>query len=114
MNQVPEARPDPDRRPYLGMRGGDLDGRWYAKYWDPEMAPLPEHIRAALDIGPQATALCLGVDDAGTLSDPGYQDLESGYSVHDDGSIHIATLTRMPGVTPAMWDWWFWSTTCAG
>lgn len=54
MTEESEPRPDPDRGPYLEMRGGDLDGRWYAKYWNPQMGPLPEHISQALDIGPQA------------------------------------------------------------
>ena len=85
-----------------------LDGHWYAKYWNPVMAPLPGHIREAIDLGPQATPLSLGLEDAATLTDAGYHDLESGYATFDDGSIHIATLTSMPRVTPAMWDWWFW------
>lgn len=108
MTEVAGPRPDPARRPHLGIQGGELDGKWYAKYWNPVMAPLPDHIREAIDLGPQASALCLSFDNAGTLTDPGYQDLESGYALFEDGSMHIATLTRMPGVSPVMWDWWFW------
>jgi hypothetical protein len=86
----------------------ELDGKWYAKYWDPVMASLPDHVTQAIDLGPQAPPLCLSLDNAATLSDGGYQELENGYSLSDDGSMHIATLTRMPRVVPAMLDWWFW------
>jgi hypothetical protein len=90
------------------MQAGELDGKWYAKYWNPVMAPLPEHIREAIDLGPQAPALCVGLGNAGALSEAGYQELENGYALFEDGSMHVAALTRMPGVSPAMWDWWFW------
>ncbi|WP_198152978.1 hypothetical protein [Pseudofrankia sp. DC12] len=72
------------------------------------MTSLPDDVGAALGLGPQASPLCLSLDNVGTLSDAGYQELENGYSLADDGSMHIATLTRMPGATPAMLDWWFW------
>ncbi|MFI0902486.1 DAPG hydrolase family protein [Streptomyces sioyaensis] len=108
MADLADPRPDPDRRPHVGMHAGELDGKWYAKYWNPVMAPLPEHVREALALGPQAPPLCLDFNAAATLSDAGYHDLENGYSLFDDGSMHIATLTRMPGVSPAMLDWWFW------
>ena len=29
----------------LGIRPGDLDGRPYAKYWNPEMGPMQEHVQ---------------------------------------------------------------------
>mgnify|MGYP001225323634 CR=1 FL=1 len=32
------------REKYLGMRPGDLDGKPYARYWNPEMRPLPAHV----------------------------------------------------------------------
>ncbi|MFD8546078.1 DAPG hydrolase family protein [Streptomyces sp. NPDC059649] len=103
-----ESRPDPARQTHLGMRPGELDGKWYAKYWNPVMAPLPEHIKEAIGLGPQAPPLCLRLDDVGTLDEAGYQELENGYSLFDDGSMHVATLTYMPGVSPEMVDWWFW------
>ncbi|MFE2484183.1 DAPG hydrolase family protein [Streptomyces mirabilis] len=108
MTEVREPRPDPARRPHLGMHPGELDGKWYAKYWDPVMAPMPEHIKEAIGLGPQPPPLCLSPDDAATLSDAGYGEFENGYSLFSDGSAHIATLTRMPRVSPAMVDWWFW------
>ena len=32
---------------YLGMKPGDLDGKPYAKYWNPEMKPLPDYVQNA-------------------------------------------------------------------
>ena len=32
---------------------------------------------------------------------------ENGFGLGPDGSIRVAVRTRMPGVSPAMWDWWF-------
>ena len=101
-------RPDPGRRTHLGVAAGELDGKWYAKYWNPVMAPLPDAVREAIGLGPQAVPLGLRLDEAAALAGPGYHELENGYSLHDDGSMHVAVLTPMPGVAPAMWDWWFW------
>lgn len=39
---------------YLGMRPGDLDGKPYAKYWNPDMSPLPEHVQSVLAHGVEA------------------------------------------------------------
>src|SRR5690242_8142533 len=72
------------------MRAGELDGKWYAKYWNPVMAPMPEHIKEAIGLGPQPPPLCLSPDDAATLSDTGYGEFENGYSLFSDGSAHIA------------------------
>ncbi len=101
------SRPDSDRSVYLGMRPGDLDNKWFGKYWNPELAPLPEHVRAGLALGPQAAELLPRLSDVAKLLEPGYAPLENGFGVQVDGSIYIAILTEMPGVSPAMWDWWF-------
>lgn len=102
------GQPDPNRSPYLGMKDGDLDGEWFAKYWNPQMAPLPDHVAQAIDVSPVAPPLCLDFAEMGTLADPGYQQLENGYSLLDDGAMHVAVRTDMPRVTAEMWDWWFW------
>ncbi|MFF4134473.1 hypothetical protein ACFY1B_23600 [Streptomyces mirabilis] len=57
MTEVREPRPDPARRPHLGMHPGELDGKWHAKYWNPVMAPMPEHIKEAIGLGPQPPPL---------------------------------------------------------
>ena len=63
------------------------------RYLDDDMARLPDHVVVALEQGPVAPAAI------GALSD--------GYAVTRDHGIEVAVRTLMPGVTPAMWDWWF-------
>jgi hypothetical protein len=91
---------------YLGYRNSDADTA-FGKFFNPEMAPLPRHIVEALEHGPQADQVLLGFDDASTLLDDGYQQTENGYGRLRDGGIQASVRTDMPGVTPAMWDWWF-------
>ena len=45
--------------------------------------------------------------DAERLLDPGYLPLESGWARLDDGQLHVAALTTMPGCKGRMIDWWF-------
>lgn len=50
-------------------------------------------------------------DFADSLERPGYASLETGWTVVD-GKTYVAVRTDMPGVTAAMWDWWFgWHST---
>ncbi len=41
------------------------------------------------------------------LFEPGYLPLEAGFCSLPDGGGMLANLTKMPGVTPEMFDWWF-------
>ncbi len=96
---------------YLGMRPGDLDGKRYAKYWKPEMAPLPEHVREAVLHGDEAAELGFTLDHVDQLMDPGYLPLETGTTRLANGQVFVAALTRMPRVTGAMFEWWMgWHT----
>ncbi|AQT78152.1 hypothetical protein B1R94_01225 [Mycolicibacterium litorale] len=91
---------------YLGYRAGDADTAW-GRYFNPQMQPLPGHVVVALDHGPQADQTLLGFDSAATLLDEGYQQTENGYGTLRGGGFQVSVRTDMPGVTPAMWDWWF-------
>ncbi|MEL0027359.1 MAG: hypothetical protein VW625_01635, partial [Perlucidibaca sp.] len=66
-----------------------------------------DFIDAALAQGAVAHELLPPVSRAGELQAAGYLPVETGYAVGPDGGAHIAVLTPMPGVAPAMWDWWF-------
>jgi len=46
-------------------------------------------------------------DQAGTLLAPERLPYESGIERLPDGTMHVAVLTRMPGVSPRMIGWWF-------
>ncbi len=91
---------------YLGMRPGDLDGKPYARFWKPAMAPLPAHVRDAVLHGPEAAELGLALDEADRLMEPGYLPLETGWTVARDGHTMVAVRTEMPGTTGAMFEWW--------
>jgi len=96
-----------DTELYLGYSERELAESPYARFFRPELAPLSAHVREALATGPVAWSLMPGVDRAADLQKPGYEPVETGYTTCPDGSARISVLTPMPGVTPAMWDWWF-------
>jgi len=91
---------------YLGYRGNDADTP-FGEFFRPEMAALPRHVVEALQHGPQAAPVLAAFDAAAALLDAGYQQTENGYAVLRDGGIQVSVRTDMPGVTPAMWAWWF-------
>lgn len=49
------------------------------------------------------------IEEANKLLEPGYLPLETGYMPLSNGQWLIAALTRMPGVTGEMLDWWMGS-----
>ncbi len=101
------SHPNPKRPLHLGMRDGDLTGKPYARHWNTHMAPLPEQAREAIAHGPVAAALLPRLADATRLLSTGYDELENGFGLGDDGALHIAIRTDLPNVSPAMIDWWF-------
>jgi len=95
------------RDAYLGMRPGDLDGKAYARYWNPDMGPMQEQVRRALLHGIEASELGFPATEANRLLEPGYLPLENGFTRLANGQVFVAVLTKMPGVTSEMIDWWF-------
>ena len=91
---------------YLGYQPHEYSTE-YAKYYDEGFSALPAHVQHALEHSPYPASALPPFAQAQYLQDPGYTELENGYTVAPDGSIHAAILTQMPGVTPEMWDWWF-------
>jgi len=92
---------------YLGMRPGDLEGKPYAKHWNPEMKGLSSDVSQALLQSPLPH--CYGFDhrECQQLLVPGYLPLESGYTQLANGELFVAVKTPMPGVSGDMIDWWF-------
>jgi hypothetical protein len=99
------AKPAPER--HLGMAPGELDGKPYAQYWHPDMAPLADQAREAVAVGPVAPELLPTLAAAPQLIESALPQLENGYALTSDGALHIAIATAMPDVVPAMVDWWF-------
>ena len=79
----------------------------YGKYYDETIVALAPHVQYALEHAPFPAGTLPPFSEVTYLENEGYTDMETGYTVEADGSIHTAILTQMPGVTPEMWDWWF-------
>ncbi len=91
---------------YLGMRPGDLEGKPYARFWQPDMAPMQPQVVEALHHGAEASELGLEMDQADRLLEPGDLPLENGFTQLPSGHTLVAVRTEMPGVTGAMFEWW--------
>lgn len=92
---------------YLGYSAAELSASPYARFFNLHMGKLPEDVCEAVFTGPVAWELMPVIQCAPDLLNEGYWPIENGYSIGPDASARLAVLTHMPGVTPAMWDWWF-------
>jgi hypothetical protein len=92
---------------HLGYTATEMASSPYARFFKPDMAPLPEHVREAIAMGLQSVDLLPPVANARELQTPGYWPVENGVTISPDGAFRVFVRTDMPGVTPAMWDWWF-------
>ncbi len=92
---------------HLGWSEADLASKPYARFLDPQLAPLPAHVRDALDRGPVAEPLLPPPPAAAETLFGTAPVLEDGFALTADGAMHVAARTDLPGVTPSMIDWWF-------
>ncbi len=79
----------------------------YAKYYDKEMAPIPQELLDIVNAGAIDPKMALPRECRDMLLRQGYLKAETGYCVMPDGSGFAATKVFMPNVTPEMLDWWF-------
>jgi len=79
----------------------------YGKYYDEAFVELAPQLHYALENTTFPAGALPSFYEAKYLQEEGYTDLETGHTNESDGSIHAAIKTAMPGVTPAMWEWWF-------
>jgi hypothetical protein len=91
---------------YLGYRAAD-EAQPFARFYDPALAPLAPHICAALDRGGVPDILLPDLEGAPGNLFGGDAVLEDGFVLTRDGGMRVSVRTDMPGVTPAMLDWWF-------
>ena len=91
---------------YLGYRAADA-AQPYARFFNPALAPLAPHICAALDRGGVPIDLLPGIEGAAENLFGDAAVLEDGWVLTQDGGMRVSVRTEMPGVTPAMVDWWF-------
>lgn len=79
----------------------------YYKYYAADMAaPAPEAMERLVHntLTPETA---LKITDMNDLFLPGYLPGEAGYCRMEDGTLTVANLLPMPGITPEMFDWWF-------
>ncbi|KTB79600.1 hypothetical protein AO069_27085 [Pseudomonas syringae pv. syringae PD2774] len=92
---------------YLGYKAAD-ESQPYADFFKPHAQPIQAQAREALIMGPAASEYGPRLKDlVDVMERPGYQPMECGYTLNDEGHIVVSVLTKMPGVTGEMWDWWF-------
>jgi len=94
-------------RRYLGYKDADY-AQPYAKFFSSTVATVQDHVIEAAALGHFPAEFGYSIDDAARrMSRPGYESMETGYTRLADGRVLVSVLTRMPGVTAEMWDWWF-------
>ncbi len=77
------------------------------KYFEMDMvAPDPARYEE-METKPLSPQDALKAPDLNLLFDEGYLPGEFGYAQLEDGTVTLANLVPMPGVTPEMFDWWF-------
>lgn len=92
---------------YLGYTDVDKS-QPYADFFQSHTQPIQAHAREALIAGPAASEYGLRLAElVDVMERPGYQPMETGYTLNPDGHIVVSVLTKMPNVTGEMWDWWF-------
>jgi hypothetical protein len=105
MRRMMRSKPIAGR--HLGWSESDRASKPYARFFDPDIRPLPDHIRHALDRGPLPEPLLPALEEAAPSLFGQAAALEDGFALTADGAMIVAARTDMPGVTPAMIDWWF-------
>ena len=106
-------KPSPiDLDDYLGekiaesdyVKVGNVD-----KYLNRPNATMPEEHNEILSNKTEIPiASILKRNDINQLLKPGYLSTENGFCRLEDGTMYVSALTKMPGVTLEMIDWWFW------
>ena len=77
------------------------------KYFEMSMAAPAPGLYEAFESSLLPPDKLLKPQEMNRLFDDGYLPCEFGYGRLEDGTVTLANLTPMPGVTPEMIDWWF-------
>ncbi|TCJ97002.1 DAPG hydrolase family protein [Nocardia alba] len=104
------AAADPNVR-YHGYSPEDR-AQPYAKYMATHTDPAPASVATAYSRSPTPSEQIPEFSAlASDLAPRGVAAVETGYGHTTSGVVWVAVHTEMPGVTAAMWDWWFaWHT----
>jgi len=78
-----------------------------AKYYSDDFIPVPDEVMDGLALGSVPEDKTLPFDEINSMTQPGYLELENGYSLLEDGTAYVAVRTDFPGATGEMIYWWF-------
>jgi hypothetical protein len=92
---------------HVGWSDAELATKPYTRFYNPQMRSLPAEARAAAERGPADEQRLPPVAAAAENLFGGAPVLENGFALAASGAMHVAARTDLPGVTPAMIDWWF-------
>lgn len=79
----------------------------YYKYFEQELAPVPEEKMQILAGGPSEIPGVMFDRKQLFLEGRDLDFCQTGYGVQEDGTGFVCNTTYMPGVTGEMLDWWF-------
>ena len=79
----------------------------YAKYYHRPVAPPNPKLMGILSQGPMDPSKALPFERINDLLDPGYQEVETGYCILENGAGYVAVNNVFPGCTVDMMRWWF-------
>ncbi|KAJ4393817.1 hypothetical protein N0V93_003032 [Gnomoniopsis smithogilvyi] len=93
---------------YLGYQPKDQNTAW-AKYFNDTPVNLSQEFMSGLESSPFPPGTGQNIQQAAeALAQPGYLQLENGFTVNDDGSMMLAIRTEQPPeFTGEMFDFWF-------
>ncbi|KAH6646899.1 hypothetical protein BKA67DRAFT_580859 [Truncatella angustata] len=92
---------------YIGFQGADFDLP-YAKYYNPNVAPISDALVNGLAGSPWPSAFTYSAWEAHKyLEQPGYLQLENGWAISANGTLMITVRSEIPEVTGDQYDWWF-------
>jgi len=81
--------------------------RPYSKYYYEEMVEPAKEIYRFLEQGTIDSSFATPIHQRNDLLKPGNLPAEMGYCKMPDGTGFVAMVTKMPGVTSEMINWWF-------
>lgn len=84
----------------------DEKAKPYSKYFYRRPA-MPDMAKVEAMKRPIDPAKALKLENLNDLLNPGYLESESGWCILDSGAGYVSNHTKMPGVTPEMFKWWF-------
>lgn len=79
----------------------------YSKYFYQEMAKPNEELKRIINAGLMSADDALLPEDINKLLEPGYQSVETGYCLLNNGAGYLACNNQFPNVNIDMINWWF-------